>query len=133
MEIKLTRDDQNDARTLGWMEYSGKRFATIERPWRDNARQESCIPVGRYRVAVTPSQRFGRQLPILINVPGRDGIRIHRANWVHELRGCIAPGRDRDDGSVWSSATAEMEITKDIAEAIADGQEVWITITGGAE
>ena len=40
---------------------------------------------------MTYSNRFGKQTLQLLNVPGRSGIRIHSANLVSQLHGCIAP------------------------------------------
>lgn len=63
---------------------------TIERLWKANATNVSCIPVGTFRLLMTQSRRFGIVLP-LIEVPGRTGIRLHAANRARELQGCIAP------------------------------------------
>jgi hypothetical protein len=64
---------------------------TIELPWKDNLRNISCIPEGRYRLG----KRFtpNRGWHLLVNeVPGRSGILFHAANnALKELRGCIAP------------------------------------------
>jgi len=128
MDITLTRDDQNDSRTLGRIEYDGKRFECLELPWRDNKRSVSCIPPGRYEVRITPSRAFMRKLPILLDVPGRDGIRIHRANYPTEIRGCIAPGRARGPNGVSRSAECEREIQADIQAAIDKNEKVWIEI-----
>ncbi len=64
---------------------------TIEVPWRENRRNVSCIPAGRYRLLATYSRRYGKRLRVL-DVPGRSGILIHAANdAARELQGCIAP------------------------------------------
>ena len=72
---------------------SGKRVLchTLELPWRHNAQEISCIPVGDYPVVLSNSNRFG---PVfrLKDVPGREGILIHVGNYLHETRGCILPG-----------------------------------------
>lgn len=51
-----------------------------------------CIPAGRYRVAWTMSARFGHMAPLLLDVPGRRGIRIHAGNTEVDTEGCILPG-----------------------------------------
>src|SRR3546814_18105739 len=64
---------------------------TIELPWRDNRRNVSCIPEGRYRLVRTRGRRFKYCLR-LVDVPGRSGILMHAASdAATELRGCIAP------------------------------------------
>ena len=47
------------------------------------------IPALIYRVAVTQSPKFHRPLPILIQVPGRTGIRFHRGTLPEHSKGCI--------------------------------------------
>ena len=47
------------------------------------------IPALIYRIAVTNSPRFNRPLPVLCQVPGRTGIRIHRGTQPEHSRGCI--------------------------------------------
>jgi len=47
------------------------------------------IPALIYRVAVTRSPKFQRLLPILLQVPGRSGIRLHRGTKPAHSRGCI--------------------------------------------
>lgn len=69
---------------------------TLELPWKDNQRNISCIPDGRYPIIPRFSPRFQRHLHLL-NVPGRDLILIHEANFVQQLRGCIAVGDMRMD------------------------------------
>ena len=47
------------------------------------------IPCGTYPVRVTWSPKFKRMLPLLLNVPGRSGIRVHRGTKPEHSRGCI--------------------------------------------
>ncbi|MBI4997867.1 MAG: hypothetical protein HZC22_13435 [Rhodocyclales bacterium] len=73
---------------------------SLELPWKGNARRVSCIEPGTYRATVRQSPRFKRQVLLLHDVPGRDMIEIHPANWAgdeelgwfSELNGCIALG-----------------------------------------
>ena len=89
----LQRNSDNGKCTLGRLTLpSGHVLATIERPWKDNAQQISCIPAGEYHCELTMSPRFRRMLYEVQNVPNRGGIRIHVANWASELHGCIAVG-----------------------------------------
>lgn len=47
------------------------------------------VPALIYKVQVTMSPRFKRLLPILIQVPGRSGIRFHRGSQPEHSKGCI--------------------------------------------
>ena len=47
------------------------------------------VPALIYKVQVTQSPRFKRPLPILIQVPGRSGIRFHRGTKPEHSQGCI--------------------------------------------
>lgn len=71
-------------------------FASLELPWRDNQRGISCIPEGVYDAILHDSPKFGKSIWIQ-NVPNRSEILIHYANYVRELRGCIAVGRSHID------------------------------------
>ena len=47
------------------------------------------VPALIYSVQVTQSPRFKRLLPILCQVPGRSGIRVHRGTKPEHSKGCI--------------------------------------------
>ena len=47
------------------------------------------VPALIYKVAVTQSPKFKRLLPVLQQVPGRSGIRIHRGTKPEHSLGCI--------------------------------------------
>jgi hypothetical protein len=73
--------------------YCGDVFVchTIELPWKENHRRESCIPEGRYELKKRYSPKFKWHL-LVKDVPGRSVILIHPANdALKELKGCIAP------------------------------------------
>ena len=98
MIATLTRAESTDQGTFGVLVFGGQTVRTVELPWRDNAKQRSCIPVGSYRCAIVQSPRFGRVYGVQ-NVPGRTHVLIHSANfggdvnlgWTTQLHGCIAP------------------------------------------
>ena len=65
----------------------------LELPWLDNTRKKSCIPEGTYDVQVVPATvNIKYEHLHILNVPDRDGIKIHIANYVSDLLGCVAPG-----------------------------------------
>lgn len=75
---------------------------TMEPPWRQNARNLSCIPPGHYRVLPHLSPRFGRCL-LVDGVENRTHILFHAGNlggdrrrgWKSHTLGCILPGMKR--------------------------------------
>ena len=69
---------------------------TLELPWKSNKRNVSCIPKGVYHVVHRNSKKYGDHLHIE-DVPGRDYILIHAANYVRQLEGCIAVGSTHAD------------------------------------
>lgn len=64
---------------------------TLELPDFNNQKKISNIPVGKYKVVKRSSAKYGNHFHIL-NVPNRDYILIHQANYVRQLEGCIAVG-----------------------------------------
>lgn len=54
---------------------------------------QTAIPAGRYRLTITPSQRFKEDLPLLLDVPGFEGIRIHAGNAHTDTEGCLLVGQ----------------------------------------
>ena len=55
-------------------------------------RTDVAIPAGFYPVTLTMSPRFGEVLPLIGNVVGRTGIRIHAGNYPRDTAGCILVG-----------------------------------------
>jgi hypothetical protein len=89
------------------------------RPDRKVAR---AIPEGNYPLVVSHSPKFQRQLPLLLNVPGRSGIRIHAGNRAHldpaksDTTGCILVGSADHTGHLIDSRRALAVVMKRLAE-----------------
>lgn len=73
---------------------SGKVLRTIERPWKNNERNVSCIPEGRYQVHWLERSASGKYKRVwhVQNVPDRAGILFHAGNLVRHSFGCILMG-----------------------------------------
>lgn len=72
------------------------------------------IPALVYKVQVTQSPRFKRLLPILIQVPGRSGIRFHRGTLPEHSKGCIlvSPHCEQTLTARWLSEQTAKEETR---------------------
>ena len=92
------------------MSFGGCEIATIEN-------EDYIIPCGTYPVKVTWSPKFKRMLPIVLNVPGRSGIRVHRGTRPEHSRGCILV-----------SAANEQELTAKWLALQASNEPIKITI-----
>lgn len=104
---------------------------TCEDPVREGPKVpgNTAIPFGRYGVVITPSPRFRRDLPLLEDVPGFAGVRIHPGNTAADTEGCILPGLDRLAKGVGRSRAAFDRIFPALAAAKARGEDITITIT----
>lgn len=91
-------------------------------------KSETAIPRGRYKVIISKSARFKKDLPLLLNVPGFEGIRIHAGNTNHDTEGCILVGQGKTDVALTESRAAFAEVMEDIRGALDNGEEVWVTV-----
>jgi hypothetical protein len=97
MRITLKRITDDGVQTLGHLHLgNGKVYQTLELTWNNNQRQKSCIPKGIYTARKRTSAKYGEHFHIL-NVPNRDMILIHHANFHTQLLGCVAPGKGLAD------------------------------------
>lgn len=89
---------------------------------------KTAIPAGRYKVIVDMSNRFKRELPLLVNVPGFAGVRIHPGNSSADTEGCILPGASHSTDWVGESKKAFASLFDKIRDALAEGDTVWLEI-----
>lgn len=86
------------------------------------------IPHGRYRVIFTYSPKFNKDMPLLVGVPGYEGVRIHPGNSNKDTEGCILIGRNDKVGWISESKKYTGILIDKIKAAINKGEIVYITI-----
>lgn len=110
MELILKRQIKTKDFTLGELFINGQHFCyTVEDMVRmpgEKVFGKTAIPTGEYKVIVNMSNRFKKDMPILLNVPGFEGIRIHSGNTAADTEGCIIVGASRTINGVASSRIA---------------------------
>ncbi len=100
----------------------------VVRPAGEKVWGKTAIPAGTYQVVVSWSPRFKRQLPLLLNVPGFAGVRIHSGNTSADTEGCLLPGTGAGKDMVTNSRVAFDKLFKKI-EAAAKKGRVLLTIS----
>ena len=108
--IHLNRTSRDGKAVHGCLRMGTQEVATLE-----NA--DYIIPCGTYEVRVTWSPKFKRMLPLVMDVPGRSGIRVHRGTRPEHSRGCILV-----------SAAMEHELTAKWLALQASNEPIKITI-----
>ena len=143
MELKLERKYRSNNYCIDKLYINGKYFSdALEDPDRGltdtmsleeikkiKIKGNTCIPYGTYNVTITYSPRFKKNLPLLNNVKGFDGIRIHSGNKPQDTEGCLLPGFNKVKGQVIDSRVTTDKLIAQIQQALNKGEKVTITIT----
>ena len=108
--IRLIRKSKDGKAVHGVLRAGDCEIATLEN-------DDFIIPCGTYPIAVTWSPKFKRMLPVVLNVPGRSGIRFHRGTRPEHSKGCILV-----------SAAKEQELTAKWLALQASNEPIKITI-----
>lgn len=107
----LKRIAETDKATYGVLLHKGSPFClTLELPWKENRKNESCIPKGRYAVTLRYSPSFKYITPILHGVPDREYVLIHKGNEPAHTKGCILVGEQFEEGGIRHSGEAFTEL-----------------------
>lgn len=129
MKLTLVRDIHAPDFTLGKLFWDTHLFyyscEDTVRPVK--IAHKTAIPAGRYQVLVNESKRFGKRMPLLINVPNYDGIRIHPGNTAADTDGCILIGLTRIKNGVGNSVAAFNDFMPRLEGALVSGP-VWIEV-----
>ena len=131
-KLTLKRIAKKADYTIGRLEDEmGKRICdTLEPTWRNykggelKVPRKSAVPEGTYPVVITKSWKFGKYLPLLVGVPGFEGIRIHSGNTSKDTEGCILVGQNLEKGKVLMSRITLERLMK----LIENEKRVFLTI-----
>lgn len=108
-ELKVLRFKFTDKSTISELYLNGTLFCyTLEDPVRTlvdgnkdgdfddtgegKIKGNTAIPEGTYDVILNMSNRFKKVMPLLLKVPGYEGVRIHTGNFPADTEGCILVG-----------------------------------------
>jgi hypothetical protein len=132
VNIELIRTTCGAVCTIGKLYVDGVdtcyTLEDIVRPDGEKVYGETAIPAGRYRVVITFSNRFRRDLPLLLDVPNFEGIRIHPGNTAADTHGCILVGMERSGDTITHSRVAFAGLFADIRDAVERREEIWIEV-----
>lgn len=139
LELKLVRLIMGAASTLGKFYIDGKYYGvTCEDKDREleaggvKIAKQTAIPRGRYRVVVTFSNRFQKMLPLLEDVPGFTGVRIHGGNTHEDTEGYILLGKvyvpATNPTGIANCAERMSTLIQMLTDAEDAGTECWITV-----
>lgn len=98
---------------------------------------QTAIPKGTYGVTLSPSGTFASRtwaqkwkglLPLILSVPGFEGIRIHPGNYASDTLGCILVGENKVVGGLVNSTATYHRLMQLLTDAVAAGDNITITI-----
>lgn len=126
MELTLQRKTFNEKFTLGELFIDNVFFCyTVEDKVRDvKIKGITAIAYGRYKMIINMSNRFKKDMPLLLDVPFFEGVRIHSGNTAEDSEGCIIVGMVKTDNGVGMSRVA---FTK-LMEKLKGQDKIYITI-----
>jgi len=108
MKLLLKRIHKTDKSTIGELYIDGKfecyTLEDVER--KDKVYGKTAIPKGSYEVIMNMSNRFKKLMPLLLNVPNYEGVRIHTGNKAEDTEGCILLGKTRGIDFIGNSKKA---------------------------
>ena len=136
VEFTLKRDQRHDEFTLGRLlcetEHLGFVCEDTDRDLEhfpeNKLAKETAIPRGRYRLTVSFSNRFQRIMPLIVDVPGFSGVRIHGGNDQHDTEGCPLLGKTRTADGVANCKEVNARLLERIQREEAVGNKCWLTV-----
>lgn len=142
MEIIVNRIARKDGYTIGRMSLNGEYFCdtledtdrgldatmSVDEILAKKIKAQTAIPTGKYDVILTFSPRFKRVLPLLLNVPGYQYIRVHNGNRPDSTEGCLLVGENKAKGQVLNSRATLEKLMSVLLECEKRKEKISITI-----
>lgn len=137
MDLLLQRELSTPKSTTGYLYVNGVFHCytledVVRPPDAPKVYGETAIPEGCYRVGITWSPRFQQNMPLVNDVPGFEGVRIHPGNKPEDTEGCILVGYARDRDWVGGSRAAYKALYDKLMAVQILGEEVWLTVRNTA-
>ena len=137
MNLSLIRDDDPDGKhNFGKFYIDGLYFGeTLEDKDRFleaggvKVQNDTAIPRGRHKVTVSMSQRFGRPMPEIHDVPGFSGVRIHGGNVEADTAGCPLLGTTRTADGIANCKGVNDRLMNRLHAAEARNEDVWLEVS----
>lgn len=124
MKIKLVRIALKDTYTIGKLYVDGVYFCdtiedkdrglddsmTVSEILKRKIKGQTAIPTGHYKIEITYSPKYKRMMPLILNVKGYSGIRIHSGNTAKDTEGCLIVGKNTKVGMVTDSRNTYQQL-----------------------
>lgn len=133
MNLFVKRNRFTSKSTIGEMFVHGALLCytledTVRKAGEPKVDGATAIPEGYYQCAVDYSERLKSLMVRVLNVPGFQGILIHRGNTDAETNGCLLVGTTPGFDTILDSVLAYAKFCRKIAEAIANKEAITIEI-----
>jgi hypothetical protein len=135
MKIKVDRTVFTEMSTISPVSVDGKFFCySLEDKDRrlelgnKKVYGKTAIPRGSYHVTITWSNHFQKYLPLILGVPGFDGVRIHAGNKAEDTEGCLLVGESYSTDMIYDSRSAFNRLFDLIEESLNKGEPVELEI-----
>ena len=142
MYIQVNRIARRDGYTIGRMSLNEIYFCdtledtdrglnstmSVDKILAKKIKAQTAIPTGKYDVILTFSPRFKRVLPLLLNVPGYQYIRVHNGNRPDSTEGCLLVGENKVKGQVINSRATLERLMSVLLECEKRKEKISITI-----
>lgn len=132
MKLKLYRKFLGNKYTIGKLfandEYVCDTLEDVVRSENSKVYGETAIPYGVYEIVLTMSPRFKKVLPLLLDVPHFEGVRIHTGNTEKDTEGCILVGYNKVKGKVINSKIAFDKVMKYLELATINNEKITIEV-----